>query len=166
LLGLSSPASGPASVEQSPIAPTPPPVGPAAARFAQDGDAFSADLWQRVLPDAADGLSALEQRLDGALLARLLAAPQSSDEVDVTLPRFRIAGATISLDHDDDTAHLASARPAPGGVLDRQPELARTDRPFALKASHRVTGTEPERERLGLDGSRQQGENPGEEKDD
>lgn len=58
------------------------------------GDRLVMDV---ILPDDPNGLPALEQRLDGALLARLLAAPRSSEEVDVTLPRFRIAGATISL---------------------------------------------------------------------
>lgn len=58
------------------------------------GDRLVMDV---VLPDDADGLSALESRLDGATLARLLAAPRPAGEVDVTLPRFRIAGATVAL---------------------------------------------------------------------
>lgn len=58
------------------------------------GDRLVMDV---ILPDDAGGLPALESRLDGATLARLLAAPQPAGEVDVTLPRFRIAGATVAL---------------------------------------------------------------------
>lgn len=49
-----------------------------------------------ILPDAPDGLAALEARLSAAQLAQWCEG-LSARRVDVTLPRFRVGGATVAL---------------------------------------------------------------------